>query len=72
MAIDEKKTSELQRLKELAQAGGGKERIEAQHKRGKLTARERLNILLDDGTFEEMDSLLTDRTVELGLDKQRY
>jgi acetyl-CoA carboxylase carboxyltransferase component len=71
MAIDEK-TSELQRLKELAQAGGGKERVEAQHKRGKLTARERLDILLDDGTFEELDSLMTHRTVEFGLDKQKY
>jgi len=71
MAINEK-SSELQRLKELAQAGGGKERVEAQHKRGKLTARERLNILLDDGTFEELDSLITDRTVEFGLDKQKY
>ncbi len=71
MAINEK-SSELQRLKELAQAGGGKERIEAQHKRGKLTARERLNILLDDGTFDELDSLITDRTVEFGLDKQKY
>ena len=71
MAIDEK-ASELQRLKELAQLGGGEERIEAQHKRGKLTARERLNILLDDGTFEELDSLVTHRSVEFGLDKQKY
>jgi acetyl-CoA carboxylase carboxyltransferase component len=71
MAIDEK-SSELQRLKELAQLGGGQERIEAQHARGKLTARERLNILLDEGTFEELDSLVTHRTVEFGLDKQKY
>ena len=71
MAIDEK-SSELQRLKELAQLGGGEERIEAQHKRGKLTARERLNILLDDGTFEELDSLMTHRSVDFGLDKQKY
>jgi acetyl-CoA carboxylase carboxyltransferase component len=71
MAIDEK-ASELQRLKELAQLGGGEERIEAQHKRGKLTARERLNTLLDDGTFEELDSLMTHRSVEFGLDKQKY
>ncbi|MCH7522320.1 MAG: acyl-CoA carboxylase subunit beta [Chloroflexi bacterium] len=71
MAIDEK-ASELQRLKQLAQLGGGEERIEAQHKRGKLTARERLNILLDDGTFEELDSLVTHRSVEFGLDKQKY
>ncbi len=71
MAIDEK-SSELQRLKELAQLGGGQKRIEAQHARGKLTARERLNILLDEGTFEEMDSLVTHRSVEFGLDKQKY
>ncbi|MCH7998099.1 MAG: acyl-CoA carboxylase subunit beta [Chloroflexi bacterium] len=71
MAIDEK-ASELQRLKELSQLGGGEKRIEAQHKRGKLTARERVNILLDDGTFEELDSLVTHRSVEFGLDKQKY
>ncbi len=63
MAIDEK-SGELQRLKELSHLGGGKKRIEAQHARGKLTARERLNILLDEGTFEELDSLMTHRTVE--------
>ena len=71
MAIDEK-ASELQRLKELAQLGGGEERVEAQHKRGKLTARERLNIFLDDGTFEELDALVVHRSVEFGLDKQKY
>ena len=71
MAIDEK-SSELQRLKQLAQLGGGKKRIEAQHKRGKHTARERLNTLLDDDSFEELDSLMTHRTVEFGLDKQKY
>ena len=66
MAIDEKRTenrlSELERLKESAQLGGGKERIEAQHGRGKLTARERLNILMDEGSFEELDSLVTHRS----------
>ncbi len=71
MAINEK-SSELQRLKELAQLGGGQKRIEAQHGRGKLTARERLNILLDEGTFEELDSLVVHRSVEFGLDKQKY
>ncbi len=54
MAIDEKqkldRIAELQRLKEASRQGGGAERIEAQHKRGKLTARERINILLDEGT----------------------
>ncbi len=71
MAIDEK-SSELQRLKELGRLGGGQERIDAQHARGKLTARERINILLDEGSFEELDSLVTHRTVEFGLDKQKY
>src|SRR4030042_5147138 len=71
MTIDEK-SGELQRLKELAQWGGGQDRIDAQHARGKRTARERLNVLLDEGTFEELDALVIHRTVEFGLDKQRY
>ncbi len=75
MAIDEKQKSdrlaELKRLKESSQLGGGAERIEAQHKRGKLTARERINILLDEGSFEELDALVTHRSSEFGLDKQR-
>src|SRR3990172_5844181 len=75
MAIDEKqkldRLAELKRLKESSQLGGGAERIEAQHKRGKLTARERINILLDEGSFEELDALVTHRSNEFGLDKQR-
>jgi len=70
MAIDEK-SSELQRLKELSRLGGGQERIDAQHARGKLTARERINILLDEGTFDELDALVTHRITEFGLDKQK-
>lgn len=76
MAIDEKHTpdrlADLAALKEKAYQGGGADRIEAQHKRGKLTARERLNILLDEGTFEEIDSLVTHRSTDFGLDKQKY
>ena len=64
--------SELQDLKGKASLGGGTERIEAQHKRGKLTARERINLLLDEGTFEELDALVTHRSTEFGLDKQKY
>jgi propionyl-CoA carboxylase beta chain len=63
--------AELLRLKEQGRLGGGEERIEAQHKRGKLTARERLNILLDEGSFEELDALVTHQSHEFGLDKQR-
>ncbi|HLC28736.1 MAG TPA: acyl-CoA carboxylase subunit beta [Dehalococcoidia bacterium] len=78
MAINEKEskaedgTGELERLKALSRQGGGPERIEAQHKRGKLTARERVEILLDEGSFEEMDALATHRSTEFGLDKQKY
>ncbi|MEX0800201.1 MAG: acyl-CoA carboxylase subunit beta [Dehalococcoidia bacterium] len=71
MAIDEK-SSELERLKGLSRLGGGQERVDAQHERGKLTARERIAILLDEGSFEELDSLVTHRTTEFGLDKQKY
>jgi acetyl-CoA carboxylase carboxyltransferase component len=75
MAIEQKphdRLAELKELKEQAQQGGGAERIEAQHKRGKLTARERLSILLDEGTFEEIGALVQHQSTEFGLDKQRY
>jgi acetyl-CoA carboxylase carboxyltransferase component len=76
MAIEDRPTTDrltdLQTLKEQARLGGGADRIEAQHKRGKLTARERLNVLLDEGTFEETDSLVTHRSTDFGLDKQKY
>src|SRR3990170_6259111 len=75
MAIEEKqeqdRLAQLQGLKEASRQGGGPERIEAQHKRGKLTARERISILLDEGSFEEIDALVTHRSNEFGLDKQR-
>ncbi|HEX9005694.1 MAG TPA: carboxyl transferase domain-containing protein, partial [Bacteroidota bacterium] len=61
----------LRALREQAQLGGGQSRIDDQHKKGKLTARERLNILLDDGTFRELDMFATHRTSDFGLDKQR-
>jgi propionyl-CoA carboxylase beta chain len=62
----------LQQLREQASLGGGAKRIEQQHGRGKLTARERVVLLLDDGTFEELDPFVTHRTTNFGLDKQRY
>src|ERR1700756_269357 len=54
-----------------ARVGGGKNRIEAQHKRGKLTARERLELLLDKESFEEFDMFVEHRTSEFGMDKTR-
>lgn len=50
--------------------GGGEKRIESQHKKGKLTARERLHFLLDEGSFEEIGALVTHRSTQFGLDKQ--
>jgi propionyl-CoA carboxylase beta chain len=52
--------------------GGGAERIEAQHKKGRLTARERLDLLLDKGSFREVDSFVVHRTGDFGLDGQKY
>ena len=62
----------LQQKQEEAHKGGGENRIAAQHKRGKLTARERLHFLLDEGSFEEIGMLVTHRSVEFGLDKEKY
>ncbi len=62
----------LRKLKEQARLGGGKKRIEQQHAKGKLTARERLELLLDEGSFEEIDMLVRHRCADFGLDKQRF
>ena len=66
------KIKHLRNKIETAQLGGGQARIDAQHKKGKLTARERLLLLLDDGTFEEIGMLVTHRSHEFGLDKEKY
>jgi propionyl-CoA carboxylase beta chain len=68
----EQRLEELLRMKDQARLGGGLRRIEAQHARGKLTARERIDILLDPGTFEEVDQLMIHRATEFGLDQQHY
>ncbi|MBN1956283.1 MAG: acyl-CoA carboxylase subunit beta [Anaerolineae bacterium] len=63
----------LERLEQVvvqAQQGGGPERIERQHQRGKLTARERLEVLLDPGSFCELDMFVTHRAADFGLDRQ--
>ena len=69
MATDPRE--ELKRMREAARMGGGKERIDAQHKRGKLTARERLDLLLDPGSFTELDMFVTHRCTDFGLEKQQ-
>lgn len=55
-----------------AQLGGGEARIEAQHKKGKLTARERIQLLLDEGSFEEIGQFVMHRCKDFGLDKEYY
>ena len=62
----------LRTLQEKALLGGGQQRIDDQHKKGKLTARERLTILLDEGSFEEVDMFVEHRTSDFGLDKQKF
>ena len=62
---------ELERRKAAAKLGGGEERIKKQHAKGKLTARERLDILLDDGSFQELDMFVEHRAVDFDMDKQR-
>ncbi len=53
-----------------AQLGGGKARIVSQHEKGKLTARERIHFLLDEGSFEEIGMLVTHRSKDFGMEKQ--
>ena len=68
----EKKIQELLDKRTQARLGGGEKRIESQHAKGKYTARERINMLLDEGSFEEFDMFLTHRTTDFGLDKQQF
>jgi propionyl-CoA carboxylase beta chain len=62
--------AEVRRRHANAEAGGGEERMLRQHKEGKLSARERIDLLLDQGTFEEMDKLVRHRTTDFGMDQQ--
>src|SRR5690242_12084769 len=61
---------ELRRRHEAAEQGGGPERRASQHKEGKLSARERIELLLDEGTFDELDKLVTHRCRDFGMDDQ--
>ena len=62
----------LEQKKAEAKLGGGEKRIEAQHNKGKLTARERIHFLLDEGSFEEIGELVKHRSKNFGLDKQQF
>lgn len=67
-----KKLKTLQHKREHALQGGGHARIESQHKKGKLTARERLHFLLDEGSFQEIGMLVTHRSTDFGMEKEIY
>ena len=62
---------ELERRRDNARLGGGIQRIEAQHKRGKLTARERIELLMDENSFEEFDTFVEHRCTEFGMEKSK-
>lgn len=62
----------LEDKKAEALIGGGEKRIDAQHDKGKLTARERIHFLMDEGSFEELGMLVTHRSTNFGLDKQKF
>ena len=66
------KIEDLEKRIAEAKLGGGEKRIESQHKKGKLTARERIHFLLDEGSFEEIGMLVTHRSTLFGLDEQKF
>lgn len=70
MSTQKKKNQELIELREKARLGGGQKRIESQHAKGKLTARERIALLLDEGSFEETNMFVKIRNTNFGIDKK--
>src|SRR5260221_7812809 len=66
------KLDQLREREQRAEAGGGAARVEKQHAAGKLTARERVEFLLDDGTFQEFDKLVEHRSQDFGMEKEIY
>ncbi|WP_231464058.1 MULTISPECIES: acyl-CoA carboxylase subunit beta [unclassified Pedobacter] len=68
----DKKIALLQEKINKANLGGGQERIDAQHKKGKLTARERIHFLMDEGSFEEIGMMVTHRSTDFGMEREKY
>ena len=66
-----RQTGKLESGVEQARLGGGQGRIDAQHKRGKLSARERIELLLDEGSFEEFDMFVEHRAIDFGMEKKK-
>ncbi len=71
MTRNDVRIARLRAMREQARAGGGEERVRQQHERGKLTARERLELLLDPGSFVELDPFVLHRSSDFGLDQRR-
>ena len=67
----EKKIDELKKKKEEAKLGGGEKKIQKQHEKGKLTARERMDLLLDKGTFVELDMFALHHCTDFGMEKKK-
>ena len=72
MSSQLEKVKELIALRDQARLGGGEKRIESQHKKGKYTARERIAMLLDEGSFEEIDMFVKHRCTNFGIDKESF
>ena len=70
--IQKEKIKELVARRQSARMGGGQKRIDAQHAKGKLTARERLDLLLDEGSFEEFDMFVQHRCTNFGMEKSKF
>ena len=69
---NQEKLKKLIDLRTEAKLGGGQKRIDAQHAKGKMTARERIEMLLDDGSFEELDMFVTHRCTNFGMEKTKF
>ncbi len=69
---DDPKIEKLHQMREQARLGGGQARIDRQHERGKMTARERVEKLLDPGTFREIDMFVTHRATGFGLEEKKF
>ncbi len=69
---DDPKIKRLRELRAQSRLGGGEARIEIQHKKGRLTARERIDLLLDKGSFRELDAFVTHRTTDFDLDNRKF
>ncbi|MDR2885422.1 MAG: methylmalonyl-CoA carboxyltransferase, partial [Rikenellaceae bacterium] len=72
MSSNVEKVRQLIERREQARMGGGQKRMDKQHEKGKLTARERIELLLDEGSFEEFDMFVTHRSTDFGLANESY